>query len=230
MQYQFKTLQDGTLAVEPSGGKIPFAEHRCTCTLIWPRNVPVQPDNSVIVDPCFTAKGGRRAGSRVTACGADFESIGYLHITHAHPDHVLSLPLANTVRWSPFDESCSRSLADVRLVRLPGHHNQLQAVVFPTADGPTWVVGDAVLNTLWLRSWTVFWRNGYGPDEITATWRSVATVVSSASIVIPGHGVPFAVTGQLLSELLEAWPHAQHREACPDVEVTLRKRLAEVEP
>ena len=76
----------------------------------------------------------------------------------------------------------------------------LASLVVATNDGTTWIVGDAILGEDWLRAWRYYWPNGYGPDEIVETWRSVARILSMADVVIPGHGPPFRVDISLMSD------------------------------
>ena len=228
--YEFCILQDGSLPLQPSGGIIQRVEHRCTTTLVWPAGTAPQADNSVIIDPSFTPTGLREAHRRLAGLGGSMQSIRYAHVTHPHLDHEPGWQVDLPAELVPFAPGPCTALREVRLVPLPGHDDELKALVFPTTTGPVWVVGDAVLDASWLQAWGFYWPNGYDEAEVAETWRSVATIVARASTIIPGHGAPITVNRELVSLLLQGFPGAPEHEACPEVATSLKERLGELQP
>ena len=224
--YQFKVLQNGALPLQLDGQCLPFTEHVCTSVLIWPRDAAIRNDNSVIVDPCFSSRGWRKAVKRLDRLGSSFRDIGHEFVTHEHRDHTPHIPDKRfSVQWTPFSCDGNSSLSGIRCHSCPGHARDLTALIFATEKGECWIVGDAVISKDWLRQWGYFWLNGYNPEEIAQTWRTVAEILSQADIIVPGHGASFEVTRDVLAETLTNWPDARHADLCPDVDVTLRNRL-----
>ena len=220
---RFVVVQCGSLPLRPDRRWAPGVAHRCTATLVWPEGEPVTPDNSVIVDPCFDGPGWAEALTRLGSVGAGPLDIGRYHVSHWHGDHALRAPVDAAGGWRPIPDG---GLEGVRLEPCPGHHRSLLALVFAGAAGEVWVVGDAILDEEWLLAWECYWPNGYGPDEIVQTWRSVARIVGSASIVVPGHGPPITVTRSLLGDLLRGLSEQPLAAECPDVAETLQAALA----
>jgi glyoxylase-like metal-dependent hydrolase (beta-lactamase superfamily II) len=154
--------------------------------------------------------------------------IGYFFITHDHFDHQVTLPCeVGPLPWKGLDPDGTESLPDIRMVHLPGHDTALRGLSFCTASDEVWVVGDAILDSDWLKLWGYYWPNGYGADDIIRTWRSVALILSSANTVIPGHGPPIHVSSELLEALIAGFPQAAQAAKCLDVESALRTRLSE---
>lgn len=75
----------------------------------------------------------------------------------------------------------------------------------------------------------VTWPNGYLRDEIVETWRSMAKILETAQVVIPGHGPPIHVDADLLQTLIDGFPRAPHSDHCPDVVEILKQRLQVME-
>jgi len=63
------------------------------------------------------------------------------------------------------------------------------------------------------------------PDEIVQTWESLATILSQAEIIIPGHGEAIRMTASLLQELLLSFQTAEYAERCQTIVPLLQKRL-----
>ena len=222
--YTWRILQSGELPLNPDGSENPLAEHRCTVALVWPHGADPTPDNTVMVDPCFTAAGYDHALGVLDDLDITLRDVGRYLITHLHGDHMLHLPSGLTgTRLRALRPPVDKGLS---LEHCPGHHEMLLALAFKDQDGrAVWIAGDAILNEDWLRAWAYYWPNGYGMCEIVDTWRSVAKILAEADVVIPGHGPAFAVTPELLQHLSETFPSARYSGQCPDVGERLRVRL-----
>ena len=237
MNYQWLIIQDGALPLSPDG-ILSTIEHVCTSTVIWPCDAKLSPSNSVIVDPCFSAHGIQLAESRLDAIGGTLSSIGHYFETHQHDDHLLRIPNETGLRslfskrnparsWKVFSLNDRPSLPGIRLIPCSGHATDLEALAFRgPQDEEVWVVADAVLNRKWLTSWGYYWPNVYEPDEIVQTWRTVASILRSADVVVPGHGPPIYVDAVLLEELAENFCMAEFSERCEDVLTDIHRRIA----
>lgn len=222
--YNWRILQGGELPLNPDGSDNPQAEHRCTVALVWPSDEPPTSDNTVMVDPCFTAAGYDDALGVLNNLDITLRDVGRYLVTHLHGDHMLHLPSGLTgTRLRALRPPVDTGLA---LEHCPGHHEMLLALAFKDADEHSvWVAGDAILNEDWLRAWAYYWPNGYAMSDIVDTWRSVAKIMASADVVIPGHGPAFPVTADLLQHLIDTFPSARYGGQCPDVGERLRVRL-----
>jgi glyoxylase-like metal-dependent hydrolase (beta-lactamase superfamily II) len=224
-------LQRGELPLRPGGGVRYNVEHRCTSVLVWPEHALPVPSNTVMVDPCFTDAGYNHAVTQLEQIGASFEDIGYVFVTHLHHDHMLHLPYdVAAPRFRPFRPDNNETLPGLTIEHCPGHDPMLLALAFRAPDDRrVWLAADAVLDDEWLRAWDYYWLNGYSPDAVIETWRSVAKIVAGADVIVPGHGGPIDVTADLVRGLIAAFPtQAHHADACPDVLDVLRARLAEL--
>ena len=65
----------------------------------------------------------------------------------------------------------------------------------------------------------------YEGHEIVETWRTVAAILETAQIVVPGHGPAFCVDAQLLRTLVDKFPRAFLARRCPEVQDLLKNRL-----
>jgi glyoxylase-like metal-dependent hydrolase (beta-lactamase superfamily II) len=201
-------------------------EHRCTAVLLWPEADDPCPENTVLVDPCFTGAGYDYAVQQLAQIGARFDDIGRIFVTHLHHDHLLHLPYdVPSPRFRPFRPD--DTLPGLAVEPCPGHASDLLALVFRAPDDRAiWVVSDAVLDEDWLRAWDYYWPNDYTPAEIVQTWRSVTKIVAHADVIVPGHGPPFDVTAALVRGLLNTFPNAHHADRCSALADMLRARLA----
>lgn len=227
-RYNWMVLQSGQLPLRPDRRIDPVAEHRCTSVLVWPAGADPTPDNTVIADPCFTSVGYDHALVQLKTLGLTFSDIGRTFITHLHGDHMLHLPrgipvpqlralrASDTVQWP-----------GLALVHCPGHDPLLLALAITAPDGQSlWIVGDAVLDEEWLRTWGYYWPNRYSPPDVVDTWRSVAKIVAGADIILPGHGPAIEVTARLVRDLLDSFVGAPYAAQCQDVAESLHTRLA----
>jgi len=240
MRCQWLIIQNGSLPLRPDG-RTELVEHICTSTLVWPADGEPSTANSIVVDPCFGSSGFENAVRRLSDMNASLGDIGYCLETHQHYDHVSNLTMAgspltecdvesgNMPRWVPVGPDDSMPLPGVELVNCPGHDPDLMALRFDAVDGETWIVGDAILDQQWLLAWLFYWPNRYLRDEIVETWRSVAKILETAQVVIPGHGPPIHVDADLLQTLIDRFPHAPHADRCPDVVEALRNRLRKMD-
>ena len=234
MTYQYLILQDGSLPLKPDGRRT-SEDHACTSTLVWPSDTSPTPENSIVVDPCFSPASWDGTERRLEELDIGLSDIGYYCVTHQHYDHALNLPgrrsleqtpaAASVLDWTLFTQDDLRLFPGMRLVDCPGHAPELQSLCCDTAEGETWIVGDAILDRDWLVRWMFYWPNGYDGTEIVETWRSVGKILETASVVIPGHGSPIVVDAELLQALLDGWPQAYRARECPDVSRCLMNRL-----
>ena len=226
--YQWAVLQQGQLPLRPGRVVDRAAEHRCTSVLIWPEGEDPTGENALLTDPCFSTQGLAETAEVLSGrAGFLLNDVRRLFVTHPHHDHVPNLPAIDTASdFSLFEPGSDPRLPDFTAVPCPGHFPTLRSLVFHGAGGRrVWIVGDAVLCEEWLRAWEYYWPNGYGRAEIIQTWRSVATILSGADVVIPGHGPPLRVTALLLEDLLARFPRAERAADCPDVAEAIRRRL-----
>jgi len=173
-RYELMVVQDGELPLQPDGRWIAFTEHVCTSVLVWPEGTTPDSDNSLIVDPCFSERGLRRAVERLQRLGGSLDRIGQVFVTHEHGDHVPNIPGERPMpQWLPFSCEGSDLLPGIQCHPCPGHSPDLRALAVNTNAGSCWIVGDAVINEAWLTHWGYYWPNGYTPEEIAETWRTV---------------------------------------------------------
>ncbi|NWF71072.1 MAG: hypothetical protein HXY40_18470 [Chloroflexi bacterium] len=225
MRYHWLVVQQGHLPLRPDHSFAPpLHEHRPTVTLLWPQDTRPQRDNSFLVDPYFTREGYKDALNTLKAQHIRLSDIGAYFSTHQHFDHTLRLPAGvPTPDWRPL----THIPLGIRAVPCPGHAPELRALAFSALDGArVWVVSDAILDEQWLRAWRCYWPNGYTPEAIAQTWRSLAVILAAADVIVPGHGAPFAVSAALLDALIADFPYAEHTQDCPEVADALRQRLA----
>ncbi|MCO6455937.1 MAG: hypothetical protein J5I93_11620 [Pirellulaceae bacterium] len=233
-RYQWLILQDGNLPLQPDGG-VTSAPHQCTTTLVWPCDSSPTRHNSLVIDPCFTSAGYAEADRRLQQLGASWNDIGTYFESHLHLDHCLLVPQNPTAwswlrarsqsfaGWSAYDHARS-PLRDLELVPCPGHAPELLAVRIQHPLGEVWIVSDAILSRQWLTAWQYYWPNIYDSQEVRETWRSVARILAWADWIVPGHGPPFRVDMELLTELAAGFPGAEQHLACSDVLQTLEER------
>ncbi len=218
-------LQEGQLPLLPDGRVLPLAEHVCSVILIWPIDEKPQPSNSLIVDPCFSARGYRLAKHKLSQIGASLLDIGFFFVTHGHSDHVLHCPDDDvSSAWQAFDPGTERVFSGIHSKACPGHHPDLLSLRFASDKGETWVVSDAILNVTWLHAWKYYWPNGYHREEIIQTWQSIALILSQAQVAIPGHGKEIRVTDILLEKLIANFSCVADAAECSDVIESLNQR------
>lgn len=227
-RFNWMVLQGGQLPLRPDRRIDPEAEHCCTSVLVWPAGEEPVPDNTVIADPCFTSAGYDHALVELKTLGLTLNDIGRVFVTHLHYDHMLHLPHGLPVpRLRALRAGDTLQWPGLALVPCPGHDPLLLALTITAPDGRAlWIVGDAVLDEEWLRTWGYYWPNGYSPADVLETWRSVAKIVAGADVIVPGHGPAIAVTAPLVRDLLDSFVSAPYADQCQDVAETLRTRLA----
>ena len=223
----WEILQLGAIPLSARGERDTTLEHRPTSVLIWPEGEAPSRSNCVLTDPYFTPNGLADARRVLARLGASWADVERLFVTHCHFDHMPRFPGEPAgSRFTVFTPDATTPWLET--VACTGHSPDLDALAFQSAgDGAVWVVGDAVLDEEWLRAWNYYWPNGYGHDQIVQHWRDVATVLSQADVIVPGHGAPIRVTPELVQDLLTDLPQAQFAEECPDVAEALRARVAQ---
>ncbi|MHB8953017.1 MAG: MBL fold metallo-hydrolase [Pirellulaceae bacterium] len=238
MRYQWAILQDGQLPLRVDG-HVTQQAHLCTVTLIWPRAESPSRDNSLIVDPCFSVDTIVEAEARLQQLGASLDSIGYFFETHGHLDHKIHVPRSmwpdkrlcltrkRAIKWDRWSDA-TEAFPGIRMVACPGHAADLRVLSFRGAHGVVCLASDVVLNREWLVAWQYYWPNVYEVSEIIETWRSVAKILATADMVIPGHGPAIQITGDLLRELIDNFPRAEYGSCCPEVVGVLDQRLQEL--
>lgn len=224
--YRFHLLQIGGLPLRPDGRTDLQVEHRCTSVLVWPADESPGPDNAVLVDPCFTRAGYRHAQQEAARLGTDPAALRFAFCTHDHDDHCTHFPATITrPSLATFPEETAPPLSGLQAIPCPGHAPDLRALLFRDELGRVvWAVGDAILDRDWLLDWGYYWPNGYLEDEVLQTWRSVAHILDTADVVIPGHGEPILIDRKLLDELCRRYPLAEFGDRCPDVLEILEAR------
>jgi glyoxylase-like metal-dependent hydrolase (beta-lactamase superfamily II) len=229
-RYQYILLQTGTLPLTPDGVYTPTVEHRCTAMLLWPAHEPLSAYNTILVDPCFTARGYADAEAHLAELQMSFNEIGWVFSTHPHRDHMFNLTyFVEHVHYQKFQADVAPVFAGITLTAYPGHAPTQQGLLFQSAKHQcTCVVGDAVLNLEWLRAWKYYWPNFYRAPEIIETWHSVAAILAVADVIIPGHGEPIYVTATLLQELLQSFTSAEYARDCQETVLPLlQQRLTQ---
>jgi len=220
-------LQAGSLPLAPDGKMDHFLEHRCSSVLIWPEGKLPSAENTILCDPCFTMKGLKDAEFKLTHLKLSVQDIKQLFITHRHGDHLPDFPYKEESLI--FQENEANSQAGLSVIPCNGHAPDLRALTFlSTTNEHVWIVGDAILDLRWLRTWGYYWPNFYSSAEIVQTWISVANILAHADIIIPGHGEQIFVTSWLIQELFSTFPSAKHAEQCPEVGDILKNRLEQL--
>ncbi|MFO0926534.1 MAG: hypothetical protein U0736_05775 [Gemmataceae bacterium] len=225
-RYRFHLLQLGALPLRPDGRTDLHVEHRCTSVLVWPADEPPRIENALLVDPSYTRAGYRHAQQEAARFGVDPAALRFSFCTHDHDDHCTQFPASVTrPSLATFPEETAPPLAGLQAIPCPGHAPDLRALVFRDDGGrEVWAVGDAILDRDWLLDWGYYWPNGYLEDEVLETWRSVARILATADVVIPGHGEPIPVDRRLVEDLCRRYPLAEFGDRCPDVLDTLEAR------
>lgn len=230
--YHYLVLQQGALPLQPDRTVVRTKEHRCTSVLLWPFGQSPSPDNTLLTDPCFTAKSLRSATAKLKRCQLKLSELSRIFLTHRHGDHLPSFPpFEDRKRLRLFTGKPSRCFSHVRLMACPGHSPDSRCLLFPSSSGQTvCIAGDAILNKAWLIAWGYYWPNSYTASEIIQTWRSVADILMVADCILPGHGRQITVSRPLLTQLLKHFDSAPHAADCPDVKEKLQQRIEQLHP
>jgi len=138
--------------------------------------------------------------------GVEPASVTHVLLTHHHPDHTINaalFPEAEVVdgwasyrgdAWLDHDGDGYRPSPHVRLLATPGH----------TPQDVTWLVetGDGVIactHAWWFSDRTPV-EDPFAPDPALLE-ASRRRILAEASVVVPGHGAPFAVHPHETKEL-----------------------------
>jgi glyoxylase-like metal-dependent hydrolase (beta-lactamase superfamily II) len=142
------------------------------------------PDRSSILDP-------------LAALGVEPDAVTDIVLSHHHPDHTMNIALFPNVKvhdhWATYenDKWISRPAEgfvvsdDVTLIETPGHTPQDITTLVDTGDG--------------VYAFTHLWWDGAIPGDPLATMPELLQpnrdrVLGVASIIVPGHGAPFAAS------------------------------------
>lgn len=229
-RFNYAILQPGSINAKPNGKLIPFVEHRSTSTILWPEKFSPSIENTIITDPCFTSEGYQHSIAILKELGMTFADIGYVFITHPHDDHIVRFP-KEIIKpsFKKFDPTNNVLSSGIHISSSPGHSIKLQSLFFQSSSGKTvCITGDAILNKEWLLAWQYFWPNRYTQEEIIQTWKSVAAIIASADVIVPGHGGSITVTATLVEKMLRSFPSAPHSDKCSGVAHVLENRLNEL--
>ncbi|MDN3357946.1 MBL fold metallo-hydrolase [Actinomadura sp. DC4] len=156
-------------------------------------------DLVAVVDPGMVAD-RRLILDPVAELGFGVEDVTDVVFSHHHPDHTLNAALFPAARfhdhwaiysgdrWDSRDAEGFELSPSVRLMKAPGHTAQDIATLVETADG--------------LVAATHLWWHADGPEEDPLAEDPTALRASRErllalrpSLIIPGHGAPFAVDG-----------------------------------
>jgi glyoxylase-like metal-dependent hydrolase (beta-lactamase superfamily II) len=224
--YHWRILQEGDLALRPTGRRWPGAEHESTCVLIWPEGEDPSAKNTLLIDPAFTPEGLAEAEAALQELGVSWGATKTILVTHPHHDHMPTPPegLAEGA-WREAPPLKGTAFEGLEVISTPGHHPAQRGVAFTSGGQAVVAPGDAILDEQWLRAWKYYWPNNYGQEDIVRTWRTAAEVVKRADVIIPGHGAVFEITPELVQYLIAHFPEAEHAGECPDVADTLQERL-----
>lgn len=160
-------------------GTVSLVRDGASVVIIDPGMVP---DRSAILEP-------------LAELGVEPVQVTDIVLSHHHPDHTMSIALFPNVKvhdhWATYENDLwiSRPAegfavsADIELIETPGHTPQ---------DITTLVRTDAGIV-----AFTHLWWNGALPDDPRATHPDLLQpnrdrVLEVASLVVPGHGAPFA--------------------------------------
>ena len=163
-----------------------------TCTLVR------DADRVIVVDPGMVERQADLLDP-LAALGLPPSAVTDVVLSHHHPDHCLNAGLFPEARvhdhwatyrgdeWDSVDAEGRELTAAVRLIRVPGHTPEDIALLAGTPDGIV------ALTHLW---WTAEGPadDPYAPDRDQLR-RSRERVLGIAGRIVPGHGPPFAPSG-----------------------------------
>lgn len=141
------------------------------------------PDRSAILDP-------------LDALGVDPTMVTDVILSHHHPDHTVNIALFPEVRvhdyWAVYERDVWSSrpaegvelAAGVRLIETPGHTREDITTLVTTDDGIV------ALTHLW---WHADAEDDPRASNHKALHRGRRRVLDLATVIVPGHGAPFAV-------------------------------------
>ena len=148
----------------------------------------------IVVDPGMVADRGALLAA-LAAHGPRHEDVTDVVFSHHHPDHTVNAALFQNARihdhwavyqgdrWLDRDAHGAVLAPSVRLLRTPGHTSEDISTVAATADG--------------VYACTHAWWSAAGPEEdplgtdAAALKASRDLLLKVATVIVPGHGVPF---------------------------------------
>ena len=162
-------------------GTVSLVRHDDVVAVVDPGMVP---DRSVILDP-------------LAGLGVDPDAVTDVIISHHHPDHTVNIALFPGARvhdhWATYERDIWTSrpaegfalTPGLRLIETPGHTPQDITTLVSTGDGV------AALTHLW---WAEDSESDPLAGDIDRLHANRERVLELATLVVPGHGEPFAVT------------------------------------
>ncbi len=130
------------------------------------------------------------------ALGVAPEDVTDVVLSHHHPDHTMNIAIFPEVRvhdyWAVYERDVwtsrpaegARLSEGVQLIETPGHTREDITTLVTTADGV------AALTHLW---WHATAETDPRGSDLEALHRGRRRVLDMASVIVPGHGEPFAV-------------------------------------
>lgn len=156
-------------------------------------------DARLIVDPGMVPDRAELL-ERLAGHGVRPEEVTHVLLTHHHPDHTVNIalfPNADVVDlgvtyrgdlWLDHEGEGHRPSPHVRLLATPGHTEVDATWLVETADGVI-----ACTHEWWHADRTPE-TDPFAPDQ-AALEESRRRILAAATVVVPGHGEPFKVTG-----------------------------------
>jgi glyoxylase-like metal-dependent hydrolase (beta-lactamase superfamily II) len=178
-------LHEGYVGLDGDDGRVSG-----TVTLI------IDGEAVIVVDPGMVADRGALLAT-LAAHGPGAADVTDVVFSHHHPDHTVNAALFPNARihdhwavyrgdrWLDRDAHGAALAPSVRLLRTPGHTAEDISTIASTADG--------------VYACTHAWWSAEGPEEdplgtdAAALKASRELLLSTATVIIPGHGAPFGI-------------------------------------
>jgi len=156
---------------------------------------------NIVVDPGMVASRGLILDP-LRRLGVEPDDVTDVVLSHHHPDHTINIALFQHAlvhdHWATYSNDIWRDHPDgdfvvsdsVRIMRTPGHTEEDVTTLAETADGLV-----ALTHLWWTSSGPA--EDPYAPSQDVLRESRLAVIALGPSLVIPGHGSPFAVTDEV---------------------------------